>query len=410
MKILDIEPKYITRPIAKKICNNKYLLRKYLSKYDLIGGRLSGGSRRRLRPITVPKNGPIYLRMGYNIDGYIIEEQISTGSDGTTIYRCSNDTTNYVLKIMHINFNTPTLFQNEVHILQICKEMEWVIKYIISGSISEYYYIITAYYSNGDLNNTIIGESLKPIEKVNVAIGICNGLKEIHAQNIIHRDIKPENIFLDNYNKPYIGDFGNAVITRNGSIKDSYYYGTPNYSAPESVRMNDSNKYTWSEKSDIWSFGQLLYTLLCGDHLNGDIKENEREYDYLSSNIDNITIANITIDKNDGIPTNIKHFCIKLLKDILKIKADERPTIDYIILKLNGILSQLPKPEPEPEPEPKLEPEQEPKPEPNPKPEPEPKLEPEQEPKPEPEPNPKPKPEPKPEQEQESGPKKQRTK
>ena len=40
MKILDIEPKYITRPIAKKICNNKYLLRKYLLKYDLIGGSL----------------------------------------------------------------------------------------------------------------------------------------------------------------------------------------------------------------------------------------------------------------------------------------------------------------------------------------------------------------------------------
>ena len=36
MKILDIEPKYITRPIAKKLCKNKYLLRKYLLKYELI--------------------------------------------------------------------------------------------------------------------------------------------------------------------------------------------------------------------------------------------------------------------------------------------------------------------------------------------------------------------------------------
>jgi hypothetical protein len=36
MKILDIEPQYITRPIARKLCKNKYLLRKYLLKYELI--------------------------------------------------------------------------------------------------------------------------------------------------------------------------------------------------------------------------------------------------------------------------------------------------------------------------------------------------------------------------------------
>ena len=38
MKILNIPPYYLTRDLASKICKNKYLLQKYIKKYDLWGG------------------------------------------------------------------------------------------------------------------------------------------------------------------------------------------------------------------------------------------------------------------------------------------------------------------------------------------------------------------------------------
>ena len=367
MKILDIEPKYITRPIAKKICNNKYLLRKYLLKYDLIGGRLGGASHSRLK-IGIPKP----LNVPFNMGKYTAYKQIGSGTSGT-VYKCcltkiytdysdaynkhqldkeNSDNKNfynqqsktvilntYAIKIM---ISTKEIYDNEVSILQRCNQsnLNNVIEYIESGFDTHYYYyIITKYYSNGELYKNI--SKLEMLIKVNVAIGICNGLKEIHAQNIIHRDIKPENIFLDNTNNPYIGDFGSAAIISNGYIEDSYTGVTPNYSPPESVYRNDSNKYTWSEKSDIWSFGVMLYVILTSGELYKSITDVINHDNLIQNSINSTTF----IDESDDINTLLQ----TLLINILKIKPDDRPTIEYIISELNVIKSQLLKLESEPE-------------------------------------------------------------
>ena len=38
--------------------------------------------------------------------------------------------------------------------------------------------------------------------------GICKGLLFLHSIPIVHMDLKPENIWLDNYMRPKIADFG----------------------------------------------------------------------------------------------------------------------------------------------------------------------------------------------------------
>jgi serine/threonine protein kinase len=90
------------------------------------------------------------------------------------------------------------------------------------------------------------GESLRevlrrfsglPIGKaIDVAVQVCDGLIEAHAQGVIHRDLKPENIMIDRDGHAKVTDFGIArsVQTQEGS--ETLVIGTPGYMAPEQAK------------------------------------------------------------------------------------------------------------------------------------------------------------------------------
>jgi calcium-dependent protein kinase len=91
--------------------------------------------------------------------------------------------------------------------------------------------------------------------------GILEGLKTMHANNIMHRDIKPDNILLrrENDYDCVIVDFGLAEI-----VSEEYLFvrcGTPGYVAPEVVNLKDRNaRYTCA--CDIFSLGIIFHLLL----------------------------------------------------------------------------------------------------------------------------------------------------
>eukprot|EP01018_Ginkgo_biloba_P016146 Gb_32717 [translate_table: standard] len=100
-----------------------------------------------------------------------------------------------------------------------------------------------------------------------IAIDVAKGLSYLHTGTrrlMIHCDIKPGNILLDPETlQAYIADFGLVHLGRHQSaggveeIEVGWYYGTPGYWAPE-VRL----KKRLSDKSDVYSYGKLLYALI----------------------------------------------------------------------------------------------------------------------------------------------------
>src|SRR3984893_3250025 len=113
------------------------------------------------------------------------------------------------------------------------------------------------------------GESLRsvlnrfgglPLRKANhVALQICSGLAEAHAQGIVHRDLKPENVMIDAQGNVKIMDFGiarsmEAVTRLTGSM-----VGTPAYMAAEQVGGKPVDYRT-----DIYSLGLILYEIFTG--------------------------------------------------------------------------------------------------------------------------------------------------
>ncbi len=99
---------------------------------------------------------------------------------------------------------------------------------------------------------------------------ICGALQEAHELGIVHRDLKPENVLITrttggrDYAK--VLDFGLAKLDQRGAptreTERNAIVGTPYFMAPEQIRGDEVDART-----DIYSFGALMFELLTGEHL-----------------------------------------------------------------------------------------------------------------------------------------------
>ena len=105
---------------------------------------------------------------------------------------------------------------------------------------------------------------LVPIQKIQIgidyAIQIGEALQEAHSKGIVHRDVKADNIMVNSKNQIKVMDFGLAKLK--GSLKltkTSSTVGTLAYMAPEQIQGGEVDA-----RSDIFSFGVVLYEMLTG--------------------------------------------------------------------------------------------------------------------------------------------------
>ena len=76
-------------------------------------------------------------------------------------------------------------------------------------------------------------------DSIGIALQICAGLREAHAQGIVHRDLKPANVMLDLGGVVKIMDFGIARLSQSTTQDDQVrsLNGTPAYMAPEQLEL-----------------------------------------------------------------------------------------------------------------------------------------------------------------------------
>nr|MCU0514658.1 serine/threonine protein kinase [Anaerolineae bacterium] len=122
-------------------------------------------------------------------------------------------------------------------------------------------YIVMPFMEGGTLRDKLRQEKrLSIAAAAGMALDITDALARAHRLGIIHRDIKPDNVLLSGSGIPYLSDFGQARIddasplTRPGQV-----IGTMNYIPPEVLTGHPADR-----RSDIWSFGIMLYELISG--------------------------------------------------------------------------------------------------------------------------------------------------
>lgn len=101
-------------------------------------------------------------------------------------------------------------------------------------------------------------------QAIDIGVQVADGLAAAHEKGIVHRDIKPENIMIRKDGIAQIMDFGLAKLRSGGSkitrlTREGSTVGTAGYMSPEQVQGHDTD-----HRSDIFSYGVLLYELLTG--------------------------------------------------------------------------------------------------------------------------------------------------
>ncbi len=133
-------------------------------------------------------------------------------------------------------------------------------------------YLVTELLEGITLRDRLGGSALPPRKAVECAVQIAHGLSAAHDKGIVHRDLKPENIFICRDGRTKILDFGLAKLTApeagDATVTDlelrdetgqGVVLGTAGYMSPEQVRGEKADA-----RSDIFSFGVVLYEMLSG--------------------------------------------------------------------------------------------------------------------------------------------------
>ena len=95
---------------------------------------------------------------------------------------------------------------------------------------------------------------------LDLAQHVGDALATAHLAGVIHRDLKPENLLITQNGQVKLADFGIARIPNADLTKEGQFLGTPCYSAPETLRSGE-----YSEQSDLFSFGAVIYEAACGE-------------------------------------------------------------------------------------------------------------------------------------------------
>lgn len=89
---------------------------------------------------------------------------------------------------------------------------------------------------------------------------IADALAHAHDQGVVHRDIKPSNILIDANGKPWVTDFGLAMIRNNpAATRPGDIVGTYQYMSPEQA---SGRRFLIDHRTDIYSLGVTLYEML----------------------------------------------------------------------------------------------------------------------------------------------------
>eukprot|EP01114_Cavostelium_apophysatum_P013188 TRINITY_DN3132_c0_g1_i5.p1 TRINITY_DN3132_c0_g1~~TRINITY_DN3132_c0_g1_i5.p1 ORF type:complete len:1448 (-),score=345.98 TRINITY_DN3132_c0_g1_i5:8-4351(-) len=183
--------------------------------------------------------------------------------------------------------------------------------------------IVTEFCANGSLYDLLHGEKKLSEETIfGFVRGIAAGMLHLHSEGIIHRDLACRNILLHG-DVVKVSDFGMSRITqKEESNKTKTTVGPLKWMSPESL-----NDRIYGPKTDIYSFGVVLYEILT----------RQNPYDDMESLEAAIKVASGELSILDELPEGVEYppTLLRLMKDCVQFDPANRPDFEAVVSKLS---------------------------------------------------------------------------
>ncbi|CAI9284841.1 unnamed protein product [Lactuca saligna] len=204
--------------------------------------------------------------------------------------------------------------------------------------------LVYEYAAKRSLDFYINSNDLRWVQRLKICIGAASGLVYLHnpqdyQKSVWHLDIKSGNILLDENWNAKVADFGLSkfIVANQENISPiSGAVGTPGYCDPIYIETGSPAK-----ESDIYSFGVVLFELLCG-RLNTPNKYEHRSLAelirncYEKNDLSGIIFGNI---KDEISPSSLREF-VTIAYQCLKRDREERPSMKKILTALETALER----------------------------------------------------------------------
>ncbi|MED6198901.1 hypothetical protein PIB30_070971 [Stylosanthes scabra] len=204
--------------------------------------------------------------------------------------------------------------------------------------------LVYEYMSNKSLESHLFNKAYDPLPwktRLDIALGAAQGLAYLHEESevqVIYRDFKCSNILLDENFRPKLSDFG---LAREGpeaghTHVSTAVMGTNGYAAPDYIETGHL-----TTKSDVWSFGVVLYEMLTGRHsLERNRPKNEQRLlewvkQYPAETKKFVLIMDPRLEGQYSITGARK--LAKLADHCLSRSAKDRPSMSQVV----GLLKQI---------------------------------------------------------------------
>lgn len=209
---------------------------------------------------SVPEVNELDADLG---DRYHVIELIGAGGMGAVFRATQPDLQRDVaIKILPAEID-PDSFVEESQILARCNHPNIVSVFEYGETSSGIPFIVMEHVDGLPLDEWIDERKPAPQELFPILRQICDGLSYAHTRRMVHLDIKPANILINRENQIKLVDFGVARMM--GDLPDKPRGGTPAFAAPELI----SGTKEIDSRSDIYSFGVVLYRILTGEMPRG---------------------------------------------------------------------------------------------------------------------------------------------
>lgn len=251
---------------------------------------------------------------------FTLQSKLGAGNFGEVFEGLWKQQVKVAIKVLRketMNFKD---FQAETQIMKKLSHKHLISLYAVCTS-GDTFYIVTELMEKGSLLQYLRskeGSTLSLPHLLDMASQVAYGMSYLESKNFIHRDLAARNVLVGENGICKVADFGLARV-----IKDDFYFSDEKripykWSAPEAISHG-----RFSVKSDVWSFGILLYEI---------VTYGQVPYPGMSNHV----FMEVEKGYRMPCPDNCPQAVYDIMMSCWEKKADARPEFKQLVWKLDN--------------------------------------------------------------------------